>query len=254
MAALAPACGPPGLVPAGCRGPTSSLATADAPTSTGDRQAERDRLVERSLLREGIRDPRVLAALRRVPRHRFVPEAYQAEAYDNRPLPIGGGQTISQPFVVAYMTEAATPTARDRCLEVGTGSGYQAAILAEVCGATYSIEYLETVARRGEQNLRNAGYGPDRVHLRVGDGYEGWPETAPFDVIVVTAAPKHAPQPLLDQLAVGGRLLIPVGPSPLDQHLERWTRLRPGAGPDAFRVERLLAVTFVPWLGKESRP
>ena len=227
-------------------------AATPSQTPDHDRQAERDRLVDRALVGE-IRDPRVLAAMRKVPRHRFVPAEQQSRAYDDTPLPIGHGQTISQPFVVAFMTEAARPGPRDRCLEIGTGSGYQAAVLAEVCGAVYSIEYLELVVRMGEQSLRNAGYGPERVHLRVGDGYDGWPEAAPFDVILVTAAPKEVPPPLLDQLAVGGRLVIPVGASALGQALERWTRLRPGRGPDAFRVEKLLDVRFVPFLGKGAR-
>lgn len=202
------------------------------------------------MIAEGIRDERVLAAIRRVPRHRFVPSSVRAAAYEDRPLPIGHGQTISQPFIVAYMTAAAAPQPNDHCLEVGTGSGYQAAVLAEVCGMTHSIEYLEPVARFGERNLREAGYSATRVALRIGDGYRGWPEAAPFDVILVTAAPERVPQPLLDQLAVGGRLVIPVGPQEYGQDLERWTRLAPGRGPAAFRVERLLGVRFVPFLGE----
>ncbi len=253
LAALAAACS---------RQEVATTASADAvpidpaaprPIAAAERQAERDALVDRALVAEGIRDPRVLAAMRRVPRHEFVPAASQAEAYADRPLSIGHGQTISQPFVVATMTEAAAPRATDRCLEIGTGSGYQAAILAELCGRTYSIEYLAPIARFGEQNLRRAGYPEDRVALRVGDGYHGWPEAAPFDVILVTAAPERVPQPLLDQLAVGGRLVIPVGPQSLGQDLERWTRLRAGRGTDAFRVERLLGVRFVPFLGDGAR-
>jgi protein-L-isoaspartate(D-aspartate) O-methyltransferase len=239
---------------AGCRASLRSQPTAtpnQAPDH--DRQADRDSLVDRTMVAEGIRDARVLAAMRKVPRHRFVPAAQQAAAYDDRPLPIGHGQTISQPFVVAFMTEAARPTPQSRCLEIGTGSGYQAAVLAEVCGAVYSIEYLEPVARVGEQNLRGAGYGAERVQLRVGDGYDGWPAAAPFDVILVTAAPEEVPPPLLDQLAVGGRLVIPVGGSMLGQDLKRWTRLRPGRGPEAFRVENLLDVRFVPFQGKGAR-
>jgi protein-L-isoaspartate(D-aspartate) O-methyltransferase len=200
----------------------------------------------------GIEDERVLAAMRRVPRHRFVPIVSIGEAYADRPLPIGGGQTISQPYIVAFMTQAAEVRPGNRCLEIGTGSGYQAAVLAEVCAATYSIEYLPEVARYGAANLRATGYGPDRVVLRVGDGYQGWPEAAPFDVILVTAAPDHVPRALLEQLAPGGRLVIPVGPSG-DQDLERWTRVRAGTDTDAFRRERLLGVRFVPFLGDGVR-
>ncbi len=214
-----------------------------------ERRGERERVVREDIAGRDIRDERVLAALRKVPRHAFVPELARGDAYADRPLPIGFGQTISQPYVVAFMTEAAKPSASDRCLEIGTGSGYQAAVLAEVCKKTYSIEYLPEVARQGETNLRSLGYGSARVELRTGDGYRGWPEAAPFDVIVVTAAPERVPQPLLDQLAVGGRLVIPVGPRAGAQELERWTRVAKGAGPDALRKQRLMSVRFVPFLG-----
>jgi len=227
----------------------AALTAATPQRSDGDRQPERDRLVEQ-LIAQDIREPRVIAAMRKVARHRFVPDAQQPRAYDDTPLPIGHGQTISQPFIVAFMSETARPGPGDRCLEIGTGSGYQAAVLAELCGGVYSIEYLEPVAHIGARNLRAAGYGADRVRLRVGDGYDGWPGAAPFQVILVTAAVKEIPSPLLDQLAVGGRLVVPVGPSLLGQDLERWTRLEPGRGPKAFRVEKLLDVRFVPFLGK----
>jgi protein-L-isoaspartate(D-aspartate) O-methyltransferase len=186
-----------------------------------------------------------------VPRHRFVPSEHQDRAYADHPLSIGHGQTISQPYIVAFMTQAARPGAGDRCLEIGTGSGYQAAVLAELCDRTYSIEVLAEVARSGERNLRDLGYGPDRVWLRVGNGYGGWPQAAPFQVILVTAAPEQVPGPLLDQLAVGGRLVVPVGPEDGDQELERWTRIGPGSGRAAFRVERLLPVRFVPFRAPE---
>jgi protein-L-isoaspartate(D-aspartate) O-methyltransferase len=214
----------------------------------GERRAEREALVA-ELRAQGIADPRVLAALRRVPRHAFVPEAVRAEAYQNRPLPIGNGQTISQPYIVGAMTEAANPKPSDKCLEIGTGSGYQAAVLAEVCGKVYSIEYLEPLAKFAEANLRRLGYGTERVALRHGDGYRGWPDAEPFDVVLVTAAPEHVPKPLLDGLAMGGRLVIPVGPERGVQHLELWTRRAPGSGKDAFEHRVLMGVRFVPFLG-----
>jgi len=226
-----------------------AAAVADAEVVPEDRKAERESMVREQMQERAIDDPRVLAAMRKVPRHRFVPIASYAEAYADRPLPIGNGQTISQPYIVAFMTQAGQVKPADRCLEIGTGSGYQAAVLAELCARTHSIEYLPDVARYGAANLRATGYAPPRVELRVGDGYEGWPEAAPFDVILVTAAPDHVPKALLEQLAPGGRLVIPIGPSG-DQDLERWTRVRPGTDADAFRRERLLGVRFVPFLGE----
>jgi protein-L-isoaspartate(D-aspartate) O-methyltransferase len=214
-----------------------------------ERIAERRELAN-ELEREGIANRRVIDAMRTVPRHAFVPAALRGEAYADRPLPIGHDQTISQPFIVAAMTEAASPKPTSKCLEIGTGSGYQAAVLAEVCKEVYSIEYLPDVAAFGERNLRRLGYGPDRVHLRVGDGYLGWPTAAPFDVVIVTAAPEKVPPPLLEQLAVGGKLIIPVGPENDVQYLERWTRLRGGNDRDAFDRDELMGVSFVPFLGR----
>ncbi|MBN1610500.1 MAG: protein-L-isoaspartate(D-aspartate) O-methyltransferase [Polyangiaceae bacterium] len=235
---------------AGARPTGSSAGAASARRGPfAARVAERRALV-RQLAEEGIADRRVLDAMRTVPRHAFVPAALQAEAYADHPLPIGHDQTISQPFIVAAMTEAARPKPTSKCLEIGTGSGYQAAVLSEVCGEVYSIEYLPDVAAFGEKNLRRLGYGPDRVHLRVGDGYQGWPTAAPFDVVIVTAAPEEVPPPLLEQLAVGGKLIIPVGPGNDVQYLERWTRLKPGADPDAFDRDELMGVNFVPFLGQ----
>jgi protein-L-isoaspartate(D-aspartate) O-methyltransferase len=241
--------------------PSASSAPASAPKPAGtpgagtpaaaftERQAERDELVRAALAGEGIDNPDVLAAMRRVPRHRFVPEAVQADAYADRPLPIGWGQTISQPYVVAAMTQAAAPKKSDRCLEIGTGSGYQAAVLAELCARTHSIEYVPELAAFGAKNLRALGYA---VEVRTGDGYLGWPEASPFDVILVTAAPERVPPPLLEQLAVGGRLVIPVGPERGRQALELWTRRRPGAAPEAFERRELLDVRFVPFVGDRA--
>ncbi|MCC6216814.1 MAG: protein-L-isoaspartate(D-aspartate) O-methyltransferase [Polyangiaceae bacterium] len=199
----------------------------------------------------GVDDERVLAAMGRVPRHLFVPAALETDAYADRPLPIGGGQTISQPYIVALMTEAARPGPRDRCLDVGTGSGYQAAVLAELCGETFSVELLPAIAAFGAENLRRAGPPGDTVRLRVGDGWAGWPEAAPFDVIVVTAAPERVPPPLLEQLAIGGRLIVPVGRQDSVQVLERWTRLAPGAA--GLRREELTDVRFVPLVSDAGR-
>lgn len=180
------------------------------PVSVDDRAAEREAMVRDTIEARGVSDPRVLAAMRRVPRHEFVPVAVRALAYADRPLPIGEDQTISQPFVVASMTQLARGSPGDAVLEVGTGSGYQAAVLAEVGCRVYTIEIVEPLARRAEADLRRLGYG-DSVTVRTGDGYRGWPDAAPFRAILVTAAPDHVPQPLIDQLAIGGRMVIPVG-------------------------------------------
>lgn len=241
---------PEAEVAMGRKQPESARESADAKEFPAflERRSERAALA-RSIADMGVEDQRVLAAMERVPRHEFVPREMRDAAYADRPLPIGGGQTISQPYIVAAMTEAAKPRATSRCLEIGTGSGYQAAVLAEVCAKVYSIEYLPEVAAFGEANLRRLGYGPDRVELRVGDGYVGWPEAAPFDAILVTAAPEKVPPPLLQQLSVGGYLVVPVGPTSSVQYLERWKRLKPGADPSTFDQDRLMGVRFVPFLG-----
>jgi protein-L-isoaspartate(D-aspartate) O-methyltransferase len=185
-------------------------------------------------------DPRVLAALGRVPRHRFVPASLAGRAYENRPLPIGHGQTISQPFIVALMTDLVEPKPTDRVLEIGTGSGYQAAVLAELVARVYTIEIVRPLGERAAEVLRALGYR--NVEARIGDGYLGWPEAAPFDAVVVTAAPEHMPQPLVDQLAPGGRLVAPVGTRGGIQQL---LLLRKDA--DGRAVTRsVLAVRFVP--------
>ena len=222
----------------------------DRETTEQEYTQQRQKLVQETIVERGVTNDRVLAALRKVPRHRFVPDAARAAAYTDRPLQIGWGQTISQPYIVAYMTQAVAPRPGDRCLEIGTGSGYQAAVLAEVCKKVFTIEYVPQLAEFGKRNLRATGYGEDRVQVLTGDGYRGWPEESPFNVIVVTAAPPRVPQPLLDQLAVGGRLVIPVGPGNDAQWLELWTRLKKGGGPHALAVDRLIPVRFVPFLGK----
>jgi protein-L-isoaspartate(D-aspartate) O-methyltransferase len=174
-----------------------------------DFAAQRQRMVERQLKARDIKDERVLAAMAKVPREKFVPADERGEAYEDGPLPIGHGQTISQPYIVAFMTEQLRPKPSDRVLEIGSGSGYQAAILAELVADVYTIEIVEPLAKTAEATLQRLGYR--NVHLKIGDGYRGWPEEAPFDAIIVTCAPDKVPQPLVDQLKDGGRMVIPVG-------------------------------------------
>ena len=157
----------------------------------------------------GITNERVLAAMEKVPRHEFVPEAVRKQSYDDGPLPIGYEQTISQPFIVAFMTEKLEPKPTDRVLEIGTGSGYQAAVLAELVAEVRTIEIIEPLAHRAEADLKRLGY--TNIFVRAGDGYQGWPEAAPFDAVIVTCAPEQVPQPLIDQLKDGGRMIVPVG-------------------------------------------
>jgi protein-L-isoaspartate(D-aspartate) O-methyltransferase len=214
---------------------------------------ERQALVA-ELRTQGIADERVLAALEKVPRHAFVPARHTEFAYDNIALPLGGGQTVSQPFIVASMTEQARLTPEDRCLEIGTGSGYQAAVLAEMCRRVWSIEYQPELAAGAERVLRSLGYGPDRIELRTGNGWNGWPEHAPWDAILVTAAPDEVPRALLEQLALGGRLVVPVGDVTGSQQLEVWQRVGPGSRPWAFRRQVLYGVRFVPLVGGPRAP
>ncbi|HNY50169.1 MAG TPA: protein-L-isoaspartate(D-aspartate) O-methyltransferase [Smithella sp.] len=168
----------------------------------------RERMVVEQIEARGIKNPQVLKAMRAVPRHQFVPEKIRNLAYGDHALPIGEGQTISQPYIVALMTESINPQPDMKVLEIGTGSGYQAAILAELCQSVYSIEIIETLGRRAERILSRLY---KNVHVKIGDGYQGWPEAAPFDAILVTCAPTKVPQPLADQLKEGGRMVIPVG-------------------------------------------
>jgi protein-L-isoaspartate(D-aspartate) O-methyltransferase len=191
----------------------------------------------------GITDPTVLAAMRTIPRHRFVPEALRAWAYDDHPLPIGHDQTISQPYVVALMTSSIRPNRGMKVLEVGTGSGYQAAVLSACVAEVVSIEVVPALGRRAELLLKQLGYR--NVHVRVGDGYDGWPERGPFDAVVVTAAPGRIPKPLLDQLRVGGRLVAPVGRGV--QNLVVITKTAQGNV-----TEVIDAVRFVPMTGKAA--
>ena len=203
-------------------------------------RAQRLLMVRDHIEGRGIRDRAVLRAMRNVPREQFVPASERSRAYSDRPLPIGEGQTISQPYIVALMSSLARITPGQRVLEIGTGSGYQAAVLAELEAEVYSIELLPGIAARAETTLRGLGY--DQVNLRVGDGYQGWPEAAPFDRIVVTAAPPQLPRALLDQLAPGGRLVAPVGPDPWSQRLVVAARDEAGE----IEVQDHGGVAFVP--------
>jgi len=169
----------------------------------------RVQMVKEQIMARGIKDPRVIAAMMKVPRHLFVPKARQADAYGDYPLPIGAGQTISQPYIVAYMTEVLNLKPEDRVLEIGTGSGYQAAILAELAGEVYTIEIIKTLGKRAEKTLKTFGY--KNILVKIGDGYKGWPRKAPFDAVIVTCAPERIPEPLVLQLKEGGRMIIPVG-------------------------------------------
>lgn len=183
------------------------------PASEAELFAQRKTMVEEQLAAPGrdIRNRRVLDAMAAVPRHEFVPKALWKFAYSDDPLPIGYGQTISQPFIVAFMTEQLDPKPTDRVLEIGTGSGYQAAVLSRLVAEVYTIEIIEPLAKRAEADLKRLGY--NNVKVLAGDGYQGWPEHAPFDAIIVTCAPDRIPQPLVGQLRDGGRMIIPVGPS-----------------------------------------
>ncbi len=226
--------------PVDAAGAESEPDPVEAPEVERDLSAARRQMIERHLEPRGIRDPRVLAAMERVPRERFMPAELEGQAYADRPWPIGHGQTISQPFIVAYMCEALGLSPTDRVLEIGTGSGYHAAVLAELAAEVYSIEIVEPLAESAARVLADLKTG---VHVRAGDGYVGWPEAAPFDAILLTAAPPRIPQPLIDQLALGGRLLAPVG----DAHQEI-VRLR--RTEEGIEEERLLPVRFVPMTGR----
>lgn len=174
-----------------------------------DFAAERARMVRQQVALRGVNETRLLAAMRKVPRDQFVPEAVRNLAYTDQPLPIGYDQTISQPFIVAFMTERLQLRPTDRVLEIGTGSGYQAAILAELAREVYTIEIVAPLGERAKTTLQRLGY--KNVHVKIGDGYQGWPEEAPFEAVIVTCAPEHVPRPLIDQTREGGRVIIPVG-------------------------------------------
>ncbi len=223
---------------AGCR--TQAPAPAPPPAQVRPRaESPREYMVSTQIRDRGVKDQRVLAAMAKVPREEFVPADQRPHAYEDRPLPIGEDQTISQPYIVALMTELLELKRGDKVLEIGTGSGYQAAILAELTPNVYTIEILPKLAQRAEQTLRRLGY--TTVKVKTGDGYLGWPEHAPFDAIIVTCAPEQVPEPLQQQLAEGGRMVIPVGPQGVSQTLYVLTK-RAGK----LEQRSVIPVRFVP--------
>ncbi len=201
----------------------------------------REVMVRDQLKARGISDEHVLAAMRKVPRHLFVPASYLNSAYDDTALPLALGQTVSQPYIVAFMTQVLGLKGTERVLEIGTGSGYQAAVLAEIVRSVYTIEILGQLSENAQRTLHSLGYG--NIHFRVGDGYQGWPESAPFDAILVTAAPDHVPEPLVSQLAPGGRMIIPIGK--FEQELILIERNEKG-----ITRHSTIPVRFVPMTGK----
>ena len=231
--------------------PAAPAAPAEARGSDPFLRA-RLRMVEKTIVARGVTDPLVLGAMRKVERHLFVPEKLRHLSYIDKPLPIGHDQTISQPYIVALMTEAARPKAGSKALEIGTGSGYGAAVLAEIAEEVYTIEIIPELARTASARLKELGY--KNVRVKCGDGYAGWPEHAPFDAVVVTCAPDHVPAPLVEQLKRGGRLVIPVGPGPERlgpydaQSLKVVTKSAEGVVE-----EDILSVRFVPMTGEAER-
>lgn len=210
-------------------------------TAQDEYARQRHQMVKEHLASRGITDKHTLEAVRSVERHKMVPEEMVPYAYTDQPLPIGNGQTISQPFIVAYMTQAIKPRPGMKVLEIGTGSGYQAAVLAEIVDEVYTIETVEELAERAESTLTDMGY--DNIHFRVGDGFYGWEEHAPYDAIIVTAAPEEIPPRLVEQLKEGGRMIIPVGPTSETQELRLITKRKNGK----IRTRNLMPVRFVPF-------
>lgn len=223
-----------------------AVACGEKPAATDPHAAQRQAMVETQIARRGVSDERVMAAMRKVPRHHFVPPDIRHRAHEDNPLPIGHQQTISQPFIVAFMTAALDLKGNEKVLEIGTGSGYQAAVFAELVKEVYSIEIVKPLGEQAAKALAEAGY--KNVRTRIGDGYRGWPEAAPFDAIMVTCAPDDIPQPLVDQLAEGGRMIIPVGRQDVVQELVLLTKK---AGK--IQRQKVLPVQFVPMTGEAQR-
>ena len=214
-------------------------------TTDNNYRSGRELMVMQQIKQRGVNDPDVLAAMRKVERHLFVPENLAKDAYGDYPLPIGHGQTISQPYIVAFMTEALNLEPNTKVLEIGTGSGYQAAILGELCDSVFTIEIIQTLGEKAGNLLKTLGY--DNVLVKIGDGYQGWPEFAPFDAVIVTCSPSHVPQPLVDQLAEGGKMIIPVGKS---VHQELYILIK---NKGKLKQQAILPVRFVPMVDDQNR-
>lgn len=225
------------LIIIGC----SEMKKKNTTISTDNFVEKRKSMVEYQIKARGVTDTLVLNAMLKVERHLFVPENSQNRAYEDEPLPIGHGQTISQPYIVAYMTEQIDLDESEKVLEIGTGSGYQAAVLSEIAKEVYTIEIVPELAAKAAEVLKKLSY--NNVHVRTGDGYLGWPEAAPFDAIIVTAAPAHIPQPLVDQLKIGGRMIIPVGEFNQDLILLERTK-------EGIEEKKKIPVRFVPMTGE----
>lgn len=217
----------------------------DRDSSSVELFEKRKSMVKEQIVARGISDDKITNALLKVERHLFVPHSYKTYAYEDRPLPIGEGQTISQPYIVAYMTDVLNLSRSDKVLEIGTGSGYQAAILGELCDSVFTIEIFETLGKRSKLLLKELGY--KNVHVKIGDGYKGWEEFAPYDAIIVTCAPTDIPQPLKEQLKEGGRMIIPVG----DRYYQELVYLR--KINNKLERESILPVRFVPMIDSTGK-
>ncbi len=222
-----------------------ALATEEKPVDSRRFESQRRQMVAGQIQARGIRKPEILRAMAAVPRHRFVPYRLRSSAYRDSPLPIGKGQTISQPYIVALMSEVLQLDRSKKVLEIGTGSGYQAAVLAELAGQVYSIEIITSLGETARKVLQDLGYG--NVHVRIGDGYKGWPDQAPFDAIIVTCAPTHIPRPLKEQLAEGGKLVIPVG----SEGYQELVLLTKNNGK--IVQQKIIPVRFVPMVNDKGR-
>jgi len=239
-----------GLIFSGaCCKPGSDVTTVSAPPrelpqDTDKWRGVREKMVTSQIEKRNVRNPKVLAAMRKVPRHFFVPVEHRRKSYNDHPLPIGENQTISQPYIVAKMTELLDLSGGERVLEIGTGSGYQAAVLAEIAGEVYTIEIVPKLGQSAEKRLEEMGY--TNIHVKIGDGYQGWPDAAPFDAIIVTAAPPFVPQPLIKQLKVGARMVVPVGKG--FQELVIVTRKEEG-----YESRKVFPVRFVPMTGEAQK-